>query len=44
MQWCGSILCQVHIGVYAVCSAGCSRILHYTQHTHQILVLSKTNK
>jgi hypothetical protein len=21
MQWCGSILCQVYIGVYAVCSA-----------------------
>ena len=22
MQWCGSILCQVHSGVYVVCSAG----------------------
>jgi len=22
MQWCGSILCQVRSGVYALCSAG----------------------
>jgi len=21
MQWCGSILCEVHSGVYVVCSA-----------------------
>jgi len=34
MQWCGSLLCQVYIGVHAVCSVECL-IPQYTLHTHQ---------
>ena len=32
MQWCGSILCQVHSDVYAVCTAHNIYITMYLSH------------